>query len=61
MRLRDVLIRQASVYPRPCDHELGNAVVEIDAVPAVVVERRLAVNVAAPPPVPVANQIRTYW
>jgi len=33
------------MYPRPCDHELGNAVVEIDAVPAVVVERRLAVNV----------------
>ena len=50
IRLRDVRIRQRGAYPRPSDQEFGLAVVEVNAVPAVVVERQLAVKVAAPPP-----------
>jgi hypothetical protein len=50
LRLRDVRSGQPGAYPCPCDQELGLAVVEVNAVPAVVVERLLAVKVAAPPP-----------
>jgi len=50
IRLRDVLIRQTFAYPRPCDQKLGFAVVKVNAVAAVGVERWLIVHVAAPPP-----------
>jgi hypothetical protein len=52
---RDVGVRQPGAYPRPCDLELGLAVIEVDAVSAAVVERRLAVKVAAPPPANAAD------
>jgi hypothetical protein len=39
------------MYSLPRDHELANAVIEIVAGSAVLIERGLVVNIAAPPPV----------
>ena len=40
VRLRDVLTRQSGTHPRPCDLELGLAVIEAGAVPNIEVIRR---------------------
>src|SRR5271166_7195119 len=45
----------SSAYPDPCSQELGLAVVDINAVPAVVGERHPVVDVAAPPPASAAD------
>lgn len=49
-RLRDVPIRQPGAYSCPDDFELRFAVVQIGALAAIAAERRLAVHIAAPPP-----------
>src|ERR1700730_14552906 len=50
IRLRDFVLGQPGAYPRPCDLELGFAIVDVDAGPAVAAARRLAINVAVPRP-----------
>src|SRR5258705_6701556 len=50
LRLRDVPIRQPGADARPCDLELGLAVLKIRALSAIAAERWLAVHIAAPRP-----------
>ncbi len=50
LRLRNVPIRQPGADARPCDLELGLAVLKISALSAIAAERWLAVHIAAPRP-----------